>query len=237
MLQLFLGTCQAVRAMHTYVPGPSATYPPSSNLVSNGGASKGKGKARRISTDGDDDASRIEQQEEEEEEAIRAAAGAAEPLIGSIDRAAEVDETDANDVPGLGEDAVTNSTGHQKLIGRLPVPSTSPNPASRSSTPGAGVPQPYAHRDIKPANVMVSDDGTQPILMDFGSALPARIEIRNRSDALKQADDAGEHCTMPFRAPELFDPPVGSTLDEKVVSEGRRLSSRTIVRARRGSRV
>jgi serine/threonine kinase 16 len=28
MLRLFLGTCEAVRAMHTYVPGPSATYPP-----------------------------------------------------------------------------------------------------------------------------------------------------------------------------------------------------------------
>merc|ERR1712093_788394 len=106
-------------------------------------------------------------------------------------------------------------------MGRLPLPSSS---GSGSSTPatgaspasGAGVPQPYAHRDIKPANVMVSDDGSHPILMDFGSALPARIEIKNRSDALKQADDAGEHCTMPFRAPELFDPPVGSTLDEKV---------------------
>lgn len=41
--------------------------------------------------------------------------------------------------------------------------------------------------------------------MDFGSALPARIPIPNRSVALTQQDLAAEHCSMPFRAPELFD--------------------------------
>lgn len=52
---------------------------------------------------------------------------------------------------------------------------------------------------------MISDDGVTPILMDFGSALPARIEIKDRRIALMQQDLAAEHCSMPFRAPELFD--------------------------------
>jgi serine/threonine kinase 16 len=44
---------------------------------------------------------------------------------------------------------------------------------------------PYAHRDIKPANVMLADDG-HPVLMDFGSAVVARIHIRTRGEALTQ---------------------------------------------------
>lgn len=55
------------------------------------------------------------------------------------------------------------------------------------------------------ANVMISDDGKQPILMDFGSAIPARISVSNRSIALTEQDRAAEHSTMPYRAPELFD--------------------------------
>jgi serine/threonine kinase 16 len=44
---------------------------------------------------------------------------------------------------------------------------------------------PFAHRDMKPGNVMIADDGS-PILMDFGSAIPARIKIETRSQALLQ---------------------------------------------------
>ena len=36
------------------------------------------------------------------------------------------------------------------------------------------------------SNVLISDDGETPILMDFGSACQARVEIHNRQEALKQ---------------------------------------------------
>ncbi|KAI8374433.1 kinase-like domain-containing protein [Radiomyces spectabilis] len=75
---------------------------------------------------------------------------------------------------------------------------------------------PWAHRDIKPGNVMLSDDGQTPILMDFGSACQARIDIHTRQEALAQQDLAAEHCSMPYRAPELFDVKTETTLDEKV---------------------
>ncbi|KAG8049552.1 hypothetical protein GUJ93_ZPchr0009g1890 [Zizania palustris] len=46
---------------------------------------------------------------------------------------------------------------------------------------------PYAHNDVKPGNVLVTHrKGQAPLatLMDFGSARPARKEIRSRSEAL-----------------------------------------------------
>ncbi|OWZ58603.1 serine/threonine kinase 16 [Cryptococcus neoformans c45] len=73
---------------------------------------------------------------------------------------------------------------------------------------------PYAHRDIKPANIMISDED-EPILMDFGSTIKARIAIETRQQALLEQDIAGEHSSMPYRAPELFDVKTGKTLDEK----------------------
>ncbi|ORE02907.1 kinase-like protein [Rhizopus microsporus var. microsporus] len=81
---------------------------------------------------------------------------------------------------------------------------------------GKGEVVPWAHRDIKPGNVLIADDGQTAVLMDFGSACQARIHIENRQEALAQQDLAAEHCTMPYRAPELFDVKTGTTLDEKV---------------------
>ncbi|KAG1455525.1 hypothetical protein G6F46_005575 [Rhizopus delemar] len=81
---------------------------------------------------------------------------------------------------------------------------------------GTGEIVPWAHRDIKPGNVLIADDGQTAVLMDFGSMCQARIHIENRQEALAQQDIAAEHCTMPYRAPELFDVKTGTTLDEKV---------------------
>lgn len=47
---------------------------------------------------------------------------------------------------------------------------------------------PYAHNDVKPGNVLITHRKGQPplaILMDFGSARPARKQISSRSEALQ----------------------------------------------------
>lgn len=69
---------------------------------------------------------------------------------------------------------------------------------------GEGELTPYAHRDLKPGyvtnarrrfrcaeynvsrNIMIADDGTTPILMDFGSTVRARIKVETRQQALLQ---------------------------------------------------
>ncbi|XP_038896064.1 serine/threonine-protein kinase 16-like [Benincasa hispida] len=77
---------------------------------------------------------------------------------------------------------------------------------------------PYAHNDVKPGNVLLTHrKGKSPlaILMDFGSARPARKEIRSRSEALQLQEWASEHCSAPFRAPELWDCPSHADIDER----------------------
>lgn len=47
---------------------------------------------------------------------------------------------------------------------------------------------PYAHNDVKPGNILITRRKGQPplaILMDFGSARPARKQIHSRSEALQ----------------------------------------------------
>nr|CAB3266648.1 serine/threonine-protein kinase 16-like [Phallusia mammillata] len=74
---------------------------------------------------------------------------------------------------------------------------------------------PLAHRDLKPANVLLSDENT-PIIMDLGSVAHARVEINSFKEAQSMQDLAAERCTMPYRAPELFQVSVPSIIDEKV---------------------
>jgi serine/threonine kinase 16 len=62
---------------------------------------------------------------------------------------------------------------------------------------------------------MIDDSGSTPILMDLGSVAPSPIPITSQSVALQIADTAAEHSTMPFRAPELFDPQTGMVIDTK----------------------
>ncbi|KHN15181.1 Serine/threonine-protein kinase 16 [Glycine soja] len=77
---------------------------------------------------------------------------------------------------------------------------------------------PYAHNDVKPGNVLITHRKGQPplaILMDFGSARPARKQISSRSEALQLQEWASEHCSAPFRAPELWDCPSQADIDER----------------------
>ena len=63
---------------------------------------------------------------------------------------------------------------------------------------------------------MIADDGKTPILMDLGSLAPSPVAITSRKLAIQVQDEAAEHCTMPYRAPELFDVKTGSIIDTKV---------------------
>lgn len=72
---------------------------------------------------------------------------------------------------------------------------------------------PYAHHDIKPANVMISAEGL-PVLVDLGSCSKARYNIKTRQQALALTNFAQEHCTLPYRAPELLDVATGSQITE-----------------------
>ncbi|KAK0731615.1 kinase-like domain-containing protein [Lasiosphaeris hirsuta] len=82
-------------------------------------------------------------------------------------------------------------------------------------TAGGGV-RSYAHRDIKPGNIMISDSGSEPILMDLGSIAESPIPITSRSLAILTQETAAEHSTMSYRAPELFDVKTGTVIDTKV---------------------
>ena len=86
--------------------------------------------------------------------------------------------------------------------------------ASQAGIP-AGEVRAYAHRDIKPANIMIADDGETPVLMDLGSLAPSPVEVNSRSLAIAVQEQAAEHSTMPYRAPELFDVKTETVIDTK----------------------
>lgn len=73
----------------------------------------------------------------------------------------------------------------------------------------------YSHRDLKTGNVCLTNE-MEPVLVDFGSASPARIEINGQSEAMKLQDDAEEKCSLCYRAPELFQVESYAIIDERV---------------------
>eukprot|EP01083_Nonionella_stella_P040040 108878_1 len=73
---------------------------------------------------------------------------------------------------------------------------------------------PWAHRDIKLNNILL-DAHDRPVLMDFGSVSKARVSVNSRRDAVELQEWAAEHCTAPYRAPELFDCPSRFEIDER----------------------
>ena len=73
---------------------------------------------------------------------------------------------------------------------------------------------PLAHRDVKPENILFLNGRT--VLMDFGSLGVARRTAETRRLAMAIQEEAAEQCTMPYRAPELWDVQTGAAVDEKV---------------------
>jgi serine/threonine kinase 16 len=57
--------------------------------------------------------------------------------------------------------------------------------------------------------------GARALLMDFGSAGPARLAVATRTAALAAQEDAARRCSAPYRAPELWDVPSDCVLDER----------------------
>ena len=57
------------------------------------------------------------------------------------------------------------------------------------------------------------------VLIDLGSAAPARVSLPTRGDALRLLETAQAHSSPPYRAPELWDPPTGGAVGEATDSE------------------
>ncbi|KAF8206142.1 other/NAK protein kinase [Mycena galopus ATCC 62051] len=192
MVRLFKGTCEAIRAMHTYRAPVGATLPKGNAGSSSAAAAKQKQQQQQRQQHHDDDEDDDDRfpQPEGDEEGGYSYDGASVPLMTRK----RVEEQGDTVFPGDEE------------LGRI---------QEQAQHTGATELVPYAHRDLKPGNIMISDEGA-PIVMDFGSTIKARVEISNRSQALVQQDIAAEQSTMAYRAPELYDVKTDTTLDEKV---------------------
>ncbi|TFK33205.1 Pkinase-domain-containing protein [Crucibulum laeve] len=192
MLRLFKGTCEAVRAMHTYRP----STPKSAVPRQNGSSSNSRQQSRRPEPE--------PQHDDDEDERFPQPEG---------------DADGGYSYGGNGDSASVPLVTKHRMEDEGEVVFDGDEELQHAEAPSSGSPLavvPYAHRDLKPGNVMIADDGTTPILMDFGSTMKARIPIENRSQALLQQDIAAEQSTMAYRAPELFDVKTGVSLDEKV---------------------
>jgi serine/threonine protein kinase len=71
------------------------------------------------------------------------------------------------------------------------------------------------HRDVKPHNVLLTGGG-HPLLMDLGSSCPCPIQVGSKSAASLLAEEAAQHCSAPYRAPELYEPKVGQALGPEI---------------------
>ena len=176
MVKLFKGTCEAIRAMHDY------RAPVGSQSHQNAQATS-RSNPRRLS--GEHQSSRLPQPEHhsdgEDDEGFPQAHGDEEGGYsyhnpGAIPLSKKLPSKKGRGAGGEEESGLMGGDPADMEVHR-----SSPAPGGSGETESF----PFAHRDMKPGNVMIADDDS-PILMDFGSAIPARIKIETRSQALLQ---------------------------------------------------